>query len=269
MIDMTEGNIRKYAKEKGISKAEARKHFVELSKKFHNMTVEEKQTKAVNGTVIDLLDQPLESGFNKIFDDSKYSVYSPILNGDDGYDAWHKAIYDEDKGDDLYDTHLRVYKTILGGVESQSFNLYNAVEEHYINVEEQQRGSKPFESNEGSYRLAFLYDKMDDQIVPLFFNTWDMTEKQLFRNWRGSEMYLTGLYAAVCRTVLASIPLSGFTPNADKSLERLMRGSWFRTSPYICKNWLSTYEVMYQFGRYLMEHPDHKDQALTYYRITD
>ena len=265
---MTDGKIKEYAKEKGISKAEARAHFVELSKKLHGMTGEEKMTKNINSRVIELLDNPI-NGFAKIFDDSKYCAYSPLMGGDEGYDVWRDAIYDEHKGDDLYDTHLGIYKTILGGVESQSFNLYAAIENHYINVEEQQKGSKPFERNEGSYRLAFLYDKVEDQIVPLFFNTHDMTEKQLFRNWRGDEMYLTGLYAAVCRTMLASIPLSGFNPKAEQNLEALMSQSMMSSMSYRKDNWLNTYEVMYEFGLYLMEHPDHKDQGLTYYRIKD
>ena len=261
----TSKQIRAYAQENGISNAEAKAHFITEAAANKEAEI----TNNINNKVIELLDEPLVGGFNKIFDDSRYAVYSPLLSGDEGYEEWSKVIYDEKKGNAVYDTHLGIYHTILGGVEAQSFNLYAAIENHYINVEEQQRGSRPFERNEGSYRMAFLFDKENDKIVPLFFNTWDMTEKQLFRNWRGDEMYLTGLYAGVCRTLLASIPLSGFNPKAEENLEALMRQSMMSSLSYRKQNWLNTYDVMYQFGLYLMEHPDHKDQALTFYRIKD
>lgn len=200
-----------------------------------------------------------ENGFEKIFDDDSYSIYSPILPQDKKYDT-----IDID-----FDRHLGIYKDILGGVESQSFNLYASIDEMYASKEEQEKGFRPFDDLAEWYRLAFVYDKKAKQFVPLYFNTQDMEEKQMFKNWRGNEMYLKGIYAAVCRTMLASIPLSGFNTANEQLIENAMSHGMFNRSSYTKNNWLNTYEVLYDLGLHLMEHPDHKDQGLTYYRIKD
>jgi len=251
----TSREIRAYAKEHNCSNAEAKVHFIEQAKEKMSQTIYSPDESMLALAAID----GEENGFEKIFDDSSYTIYSPILPRDKKYDT-----IDID-----FDRHLGIYKDILGGVESQSFNLYASIDEMYAMKEEQQKGFRPFEDLAEWYRLAFVYDKKAKQFVPLYFNTQDMEEKQMFRNWRGDEMYLKGIFAAVCRTLLASIPLSGFnTANEQLIAHAMLHNMCVRTS-FTKNNWLATYEVLYDLGLHLMEHPDHRDQGLTFYRIKD
>jgi hypothetical protein len=262
----TSRQIRAYAKEHNCSNAEAKAHFIESAEQnvINYLTPKQKpsqSTFSVDESMLALaaIDGE-ENGFKKIFDDDCYSIYSPILPHDKNYTT---------PSDIDFDRHLGIYKDILGGVESQSFNLYASIDEMYAMKEEQEKGFRPFEDLAEWYRLAFVYDKKARQFVPLYFNTQDMEEKQMFRNWRGDEMYLKGIFAAVCRTMLASIPLSGFNTANEQLIEHAMLHNMCIRTSFTKNNWLNTYEVLYDLGLHLMEHPDHKDQGLTYYRIKD
>jgi len=209
------------------------------------------QPKPLNRNPKDLITEldAFESGFDKIFDDKYYSVYSPIMGRDENHKKWINMCEDDST---VYDAHLGLYKKILGGVESQCFNVYAYVDESYYEKRKIEVGEAPYDPLNSWYRMAFLLEKNTNTFTPLYFNTHDMSEKQRFMTYHGEEVYLSGLMAAVFRTTVACISLSGFNSNQNNFVNDLLGNSMSKND--FCKNnWMSTYDNSYCFGSHLSE----------------
>jgi len=207
-----------------------------------------------NAIVLEQL-KDINNGFNLLFKfetkNRTYSIFQPTLTPEDypGAEAYLKSI-EEDESEELYVRHLRVYEKAFGGVESQSFNLYNSLERMAMNYYENMSGHAPFRAfGGGSYRLNFLVVEDKEEgitIVPMLDHSWDK-ESYIFKSAYGDDRKLPHILSMIARSNMAGIPLSGFNPHRDQMLKDYQQNLWVRPfTETVKKNWQSQYELCYQ-----------------------